>query len=37
MLLVRRKRGVTYGRDGGNPFTAAGLSLLMVAGASARY
>ncbi|KAJ6856777.1 hypothetical protein NC651_038449 [Populus alba x Populus x berolinensis] len=29
VLLVRRKRGVTCGRDGGNPFTAAGLSLLM--------
>lgn len=31
VLLVRRKRGVTCGLDGGNPYAAAGLSFLMVA------
>lgn len=35
VLSVRRKRGVTCGRDGGNPSVAAGFSLLTVAGAGA--
>ncbi|KAL9360003.1 hypothetical protein Peur_048126 [Populus x canadensis] len=36
MLSVRRKRGVTCGRDGGNPSPAAGLSLLTIAGEKKR-
>lgn len=36
MLSVRRKRGVTCGRDGGNPSPVAGLSLLTIAGVGAR-
>ncbi|KAJ6957573.1 hypothetical protein NC653_039512 [Populus alba x Populus x berolinensis] len=36
VLLVRRKRSVTYDRDGGNLSTIIGLSLLTVVGAGTR-
>uniref|UniRef100_B9INF8 Uncharacterized protein n=1 Tax=Populus trichocarpa TaxID=3694 RepID=B9INF8_POPTR len=36
VLSVRRKRGVTYYRDGGNLSTTVGLSLLTIVGAGAR-
>ena len=36
VLSVRRKRGVTYDRDGGNLSTTVGLSLLTIVGAGAK-